>query len=114
MKDNVFDFEKFKNKKIKEQFEEEMKKFKEEEESKNIEMLKEVTGKSMLFLSPEELDVFNEVGVVCRFNVKDTYSMCIVLFRDNLYILNHIGGKFEYIGKLEDVIADGIFGKERR
>ena len=114
MNDNLIDFEAKRDKKLKERLEEEMLKSKEEELNKNTELFKEITGKNMLFLSIEEMDAYNEVGVICRFDVKDTYSMCIAVFRDQLYVLNYIGGKFEYIGKLEDVIGDGIFGKERR
>ena len=114
MKDNLINFEAKRDEKLKDQLADEMRKFKEEELNKNTELFKEITGKNMLFLTPEEINAYNEIGVVCSFVVKDTYSICIVLFRDQLYVLNHIGGKFEYIGKLEDVIGDGIFGKERR
>lgn len=111
MKDNLIDFESVRNKKIKQQMEDEMKKFKEDELNKNTELFKEITGKNMLFLSDEELRAYEEVGVVCTFNLKDTYSMCIAVFREQMYVINHVGGKFEFIGKLEDVISKGIFGE---
>ena len=111
MKDNLIDFESVRNKKIKQQMEVEMKKFKEDELSKNTELFKEITGKNMLFLSDEELKAYQEVGVLCTFNLKDTYSMCIAVFREQMYVINHVGGKFEFIGKLEDVISKGIFGE---
>jgi hypothetical protein len=111
MKDNLIDFESVKNKKIKQQMEDEMKKFKEDELNKNTELFKEITGKNMLFLNDEELRAYQEVGVLCTFNLKDTYSMCIAVFREQMYVINHVGGKFEFIGKLEDVISKGIFGE---
>lgn len=111
MKDNLIDFEAARDKKIKQQMEDEMKKFKEDGLNKNTELFKEITGKNMVFLSEEELKAYQEVGVLCTFNLKDTYSMCIAVFRDQMYVINHVGGKFEYIGKLEDVISKGIFGE---
>jgi hypothetical protein len=27
-----------------------------------------------------------------------------------MYVLNNIGGKFEFLGKLEDIISKGVFG----
>ena len=111
MKDNLIDFEAARDKRLKQQLEDEMKKFKEDELNKNTELFKEITGKNMVFLSEEELRAYQEVGVLCTFNLKDTYSMCIAVFRDQMYVINHVGGKFEYIGKLEDVISKGIFGE---
>lgn len=114
MKDNLIDFESKRNKKEEDVKRQKIIEERKQQEEKNIELLKEITGKATLFLSLEEMEAYQEVGVLCTFEVKDTYSMCIVVFREHLYVLNHIGGKFEYIGKLEDVIGDGIFGKERR
>ena len=111
MKDNLIDFESVRNKKIKQQMEDEMKKFKEDELNKNTELFKEITGKNMAFLSDEELRAYGEIGVLCSFNLKDTYSMCIAVFREQMYVINHVGGKFEFIGKFEDVISKGIFGE---
>lgn len=111
MKDNLIDFESVKNKKLKQQMEDEMKKFKEDELNKNTELFKEITGKNMLFLNDDELRAYQEVGVLCTFNLKDTYSMCIAVFREQMYVINYVGGKFEFIGKLEDVISKGIFGE---
>ena len=57
------------------------------------------------------MHAYKEIGIVCTFSVKNTYSMCIAVFRNQMYVLNHIGGKFEFLGRLEDVIGKGIFGE---
>lgn len=104
MKDNLTDLNKFKHNK-------ELKLKQEKELEKNTELFKEITGKNMLFLSIEEMNAYQEIGVVCRFSIKDTYSLAIAIFRGQMYVINHIGGKFEYLGTLEEVMERGIFGK---
>ena len=110
MKDNISDFEVMRNKKLEDKKKEEEKQKKLEKIEKDMELFKEIIGKNTLFLTPDELSVYQEVGVVCTFIVEDTYSMGIAVFRGQLYVINHIGGKFEFLGKLEDVISRGIFG----
>lgn len=104
MRDNITDLNNFKREK-------EIKKEQEEELKKNEELFKEITGKNTLFLTLEEMHAYREIGIVCTFLVKNTYSMCIAVFRNQMYVLNHIGGKFEFLGRLEDVIGKGIFGE---
>lgn len=105
MKDNnVVDLNQFKYKK-------EVEKQNAEKLEKDMELFKEITGKAILFLTLEEMEAYREIGVLCTFSVKDTYSMAIAVFRNQMYVINHIGGKFEFIGKLEDVISKGIFGE---
>ena len=106
MRDNLIDFEAIRNKKV----EEKKRIEKEEKRVKNTTLFKEVVEKKMMDLTFEEMLVYNEVGVVCTFIVEGMYSMCIATFRDQLYLLNNIGGKFEYLGKLEEVISKGVFG----
>lgn len=106
MRDNLIDFEAIRNKKV----EEKKRIEKEEKRVKNTTLFKGVVEKKMMDLTFEEMLVYNEVGVVCTFIVEGMYSMCIATFRDQLYLLNNIGGKFEYLGKLEEVISKGVFG----
>ena len=110
MRDNLIDFEAIRNKKVEEKKRIEKEKEKEEKRVKNTTLFKEVVEKKMLDLTFEEMLMYNEVGVVCTFIVEGMYSMCIATFRDQLYLLNNIGGKFEYLGKLEEVISKGVFG----
>ena len=110
MKDNVSDFEVIRNKKLEDKKKEEEKQKKLEKIEKDMELFKEVIGKNTIFLTPDEMSVYQEVGVVCTFIVEDTYSMAIAVFRGQLYVINHVGGKFEFLGKLEDIISRGIFG----
>lgn len=111
MKDNILNFEELKKKKDEKIKQEEIEKQNRETIEKNTELFKEITGKAMLFLSLEEIYAYQEIGLICTFSLKDTYSMAIATFRGQYYVINHIGGKFEYIGKLEDVIGKGIFGE---
>lgn len=104
MRDNITDLNNFKREK-------EIKKEQEEELKKNEELFKEITGKNTIFLTLDEMYAYQEIGIVCTFSVKNTYSMCIAVFRNQMYVLNHIGGKFEFLGRLEDVIGKGIFGE---
>lgn len=110
MKDNLINFEELKKKKEEELKQKEIEKQNRERVEKNTELFKEITGKATLFLTLEEMYAYQEIGVLCTFSLKDTYSMAIAAFRGQLYVINHIGGKFEFIGKLEDVISKGIFG----
>lgn len=110
MKNNLVDFESIRNKKLQDKIEEEEKKQKEEKQKKNEELFISTVTKSTLELTPDEMLAYQEVGVLCTFIVEDMYSMCITTFREQLYVLNHIGGKFEFLGKLEDVVSRGIFG----
>ena len=110
MRDNLIDFEIMRNKKIEENYRKEKEKEREEKRMKNTELFREVVEKKMIDLTFDEMMIYNEVGVVCSFIVEGMYSMCIATFRDQMYVINNIGGKFEYIGKLEDVISKGVFG----
>lgn len=110
MRDNLIDFEIMRNKKIEEKHRKEKEKEREEKRMKNTELFKEVVEKKMIDLTFDEMMIYNEVGVVCSFIVEGMYSMCIATFRDQMYVINNIGGKFEYIGKLEDIISKGVFG----
>lgn len=111
MRDNLIDFEAMKDKKKKEMELKEIEKQNAEKLEKDMELFKEITGKNTLFLTLEEMHAYREVGILCTFPIKDTYSMAIAVFRNQMYVINHIGGKFEFIGKLEDVISKGIFGE---
>ena len=110
MKDNLIDFEALRNKKLREKEIEENKKKEQEKLTKNEELFKEITGKATLFLTPDEMLAYQEVGVLCTFTVEDKYSMAIAIFREQMYVINYVGGRFEFLGKLEDVISKGIFG----
>ena len=110
MKDNIINFEELKKKKEDELKQQEIDKQNKERKEQNTELFKEITGKATLFLTLEEMHAYNEIGVLCTFSLKGMYSMAIAAFRGQLYVINHIGGKFEYIGTLEDVVSKGIFG----
>ena len=107
-KDNVFDLNEFKLKKEIKQKEEEKKK----EEAKIEELFKQIITKPFKDLTEEEKVYYNEVGLLCQFNLKNTYSMALAVFRKQVYIVNYVGNEtFEYLGKFEDIISKGLFGE---
>lgn len=111
MKDNLINFEELRQKKEEELKLKEIEKQNQAKLEEDMNLLKEITGKATLFLTVEEMYAYQEIGVMCTFTLKDMYSIAIVVFRGHMYVLNHIGGKFEFLGKLEDVMSKGIFGE---
>lgn len=110
MRDNLIDFETLRNKKIEEKNRTEKEKKIEEKRMRDMEIFKKLVENEIKDLSFNEMILYNEIGVVCSFVVEGMYSMCIATFRNQMYVLNHIGGKFEFLGKLEDIISKGVFG----
>jgi len=104
MKDNLIDLSKYREDKIKENEES-------EKHKKDMETFINVISKTTMEMNDEEMKIYKEIGMMCALEIKNTYSMAIVVFREQLYVINHIGGKFEFIGKLEDIIGKGIFGE---
>lgn len=95
MKDNITDFNKFK----------EDKKRREEDEY-NLGLLMNVLVKNEKDLSDGEKIVYAQIKLVSSFIIKEKYTMGIIEFRDVLYLINATPyGTFEYLGKLDDVIA---------
>lgn len=95
MKDNITDFNKFK----------EDKKRREEDEY-NLGLLKNVLAKNEEDLSDGEKFVYAQIKLVTPFVVKEKYTMGIIEFRNVLYLINATPyGTFEYLGKIDDVIS---------
>jgi hypothetical protein len=95
MKDNITDFNKFKEDKQKR-----------ERDKYNLEILMNVLAKNEKALSDDEKFVYAQIKLVSSFIIKEKYTMGIIEFRDVLYLINATPyGTFEYLGKLDDVIS---------
>ena len=95
MKDNVTDFNKYKEEKNKKS-----------EEEYNLELLMNVLPKKQEDLSDGEKFVYAQIKLVMPFQVKETYTMGVIEFRGKLYLINATPfGTFEYLGKMEDVVS---------
>jgi hypothetical protein len=95
MKDNITDFNKFKEDKQKR-----------ERDKYNLEVLMNVLAKNEKALSDDEKFVYAQIKLVSSFIIKEKYTMGIIEFRDVLYLINATPyGTFEYLGKLDDVIS---------
>lgn len=95
MKDNITDFNKFKEDK-----------HKREQDKYNLELLMNVLAKNEKALSDGEKIVYAQIKLVSSFIIKEKYTMGIIEFRDVLYLINATPyGTFEYLGKLDDVIS---------
>lgn len=95
MKDNITDFNKFKEDKQKR-----------EQDKYNLEVLMNVLAKNEKALSDDEKFVYAQIKLVSSFIIKEKYTMGIIEFRDVLYLINATPyGTFEYLGKLDDVIS---------
>lgn len=94
MKDNLIDFNKFKDEKNKKS-----------EEEYNLELFQNIITKSQEELTDGEKYVYSQIKLLCPFQVKEKFTMALVEFRGKLYIVNAVpGNKFEYIGEIEDMI----------
>ena len=95
MRDNITDFNKFKEDKQKR-----------ERDKYNLELLMNVLAKNEKDLSDGEKFVYAQIKLVSSFIIKEKYTMGIIEFRDVLYLINATPyGTFEYLGKLDDVIS---------
>ena len=96
MKDNVTDLNKFKENKMKKT-----------EEEYNLELFQKIIPKSQEELTEGEKYVYAQIKLLCPFQIKEKYTMGLVEFRGKIYLVNAIpGNKFEYIGEIDDIIAN--------
>ena len=96
-KDNLINFDKYLEKKIKQE--------KKKEDDANLKLFKELIAKPIRELSPEYQLIYDEIGVVCGFDFKEKHKVLILAFREKLYIVNILnGGVFEYLGEMEDIL----------
>lgn len=94
MRDNLIDFNKFKEGKNKKS-----------EEEYNLELFQNIITKSQEELTDGEKYVYAQIKLLCPFQVKEKFTMALVEFRGKTYIVNAVpGNKFEYIGEIGDVI----------
>jgi hypothetical protein len=94
MKDNLIDFNKFKEGKNKKS-----------EEEYNLELFQNIITKSQEELTDGEKYVYAQIKLLYPFQVKEKFTMALVEFRGKTYIVNAVpGNKFEYIGEIEDMI----------
>lgn len=95
MKDNITDFNKFKEDKKRR-----------EEDKYNLDLLTNVLVKNEKDLSDGEKFVYAQIKLISSFIIKEKYTMGIIEFRGVLYLINATPyGTFEYLGKLDDVIT---------
>lgn len=95
MKDNITDFNKFKEDKKRR-----------EKDKYNLDLLMNVLAKNEKDLSDGEKFIYAQIKLVSSFIIKEKYTMGIIEFRDVLYLINATPyGTFEYLGKLDDVIS---------
>ena len=95
MKDNVTDFNKFKEDKKRR-----------EVDKYNLDLLMNVLAKNEKNMSDGEKFAYAQIKLVSSFIIKEKYTMGIIEFRDVLYLINATPyGTFEYLGKLDDVIS---------
>lgn len=94
MKDNLIDFNKFKEEKNKKS-----------EDEHNLKLFQNVITKSQKELTKEEKYIYHQIILLCPIPIRETYTMALVEFRGKNYIVNAIDGeKFEYIGEIGDII----------
>ena len=95
MKDNITDFNKFKEDKKRREI-----------DKYNLDLLMNVLAKNEKNMSDGEKFVYTQIKLVASFIIKEKYTMGIIEFRDVLYLINATPyGTFEYLGKLDDVIS---------
>jgi hypothetical protein len=95
MKDNITDFNKFKEDKKRR-----------EEDKYNLDLLMNVLVKNEKDMSDGEKFIYAQIKLVSSFIIKEKYTMGIIEFRGVLYLINATPyGTFEYLGKLDDVIS---------
>ena len=95
MRDNITDFNKFKEDKKRR-----------EKDKYNLDLLMNVLAKNEKDLSDGEKFIYAQIKLVSSFIIKEKYTMGIIEFRDVLYLINATPyGTFEYLGKLDDVIS---------
>ena len=95
MKDNVTDFNKFKEEKMKKN-----------EDEYNLELFMNVISKKQEEMTDGEKFVYRQIKLVCCIPFKEKFTMAIVEFRGKLYLLNATPEKtFEYLGNFEDIIS---------
>lgn len=101
----VIDINDYKAKKEMEKIKEERKK----EKNLNNDILAEIVSKQVKELSNEELDAYSEIRVIFSFKFRETHSVFVVEFRGQIYLLNFLGGTFEYLGTLEEILERSIY-----
>ena len=95
MKDNITDFNKFKEDKKRR-----------EEDKINLDLLMNVLAKNEKNMNDEEKFIYAQIKLISSFIIKEKYTMGIIEFRNVLYLINATPyGTFEYLGKLDDVIS---------
>ena len=95
MKDNVTDFNKFKEEKMKKS-----------EDEYNLELFLNVIGKKQEDLSGGEKYIYGQIKLLCHFPFKEKFTMAIVEFRGKLYLINATPeNTFEYLGELNEIIS---------
>jgi hypothetical protein len=95
MRDNITDFNKFKEDKKRR-----------EEDKYNLDLLMNVLVKNEKDMSDGEKFIYAQIKLVSSFIIKEKYTMGIIEFRGVLYLINATPyGTFEYLGKLDDVIS---------
>ena len=91
MKDNITDFNKFKEDKKRR-----------EEDKYNLDLLMNVLAKNEKDLSDGEKFVYAQIKLLSSFIIKEKYTMGIIEFRDVLYLINATPyGTFESVSSTE-------------
>lgn len=101
----VFDINDYRAKKEIEKIKEEKKK----EMNSNDMLLKELVSKKVKELSDSELEIYSKIQVIFSFKFRDIHSVFVVEFRGQIYLLNFLGDRYEYLGSLEEVLERSLY-----
>ena len=102
---NITDLDNYR--KIKQKKLEEEKQQKKEDE--DTDLFIDLVTKPLASLSVEQQMIYEEIGMLLQFQLVESFSMALAVFRNQIYVLNYIGNMtFEYIGKLQDVMKRGL------
>lgn len=99
MNKNVIDFNKYK-----------LEKYNNMVDDKNTELFKEVISKNIMELSKDEEDIYREFEVkYSTLVLNEEFNVVIMEFRGVDYVVNCLNTSFEYLGKFEDILLNGIY-----
>lgn len=99
MNKNVIDFNKYK-----------LEKYNNMVDDKNTELFKEVISKNIMELSKDEEDIYREFEIkYSTLVLNEEFNVIIMEFRGVDYVVNCLNTSFEYLGKFEDILLNGIY-----
>lgn len=94
MKNNLTDFNKFKQEKAIR-----------EADKTNLELLKKLVVQKYEDLEGADKFIYGQIKLLCHFPYAEKFTLAIVEFRGKLYLLNVAPGQvFEYLGEFNDII----------